>query len=69
MHGKIRDSLVVLSHLEDGCSLNLPSLCEKTSFDERTVKSHIKYLQKSGLIFDNGIVIRMQVQKLTMSQF
>ena len=69
MHGKIRDSLVVLSHLEDGCSLDLPMLCEKTSFDERTVKSHIKYLQKSGLIFDNGLVVRFMVQKLPLSQF
>ena len=69
MHGKIRESLVVLSHLEDGCLLNISTLCEKTAFDERTVKGHIKYLQKSGLIFDTGLVIKLQVQKLHLSQF
>lgn len=69
MHERYRESLIVLSHLEDGCCPNLTTLCEKTSFDQKKVRSSIKFLQKSGLIFDNGIVVKLMVRKIGSSQF
>jgi len=63
MH-KYRESLLVLSCLEDGNSINFEKICEKTSFSKKQVKHHINFLEKSGLIFDNGLVVKFQVKKV-----
>jgi len=69
MQGKFRESLVVLSHIEDGCSPDMAMLCKKTSFDEKKIRSHIRFLEKSGLVFDNGLVLKLQVKKIPTTQF
>jgi hypothetical protein len=69
MQERYRESLIVLSHLEDGCCPDLNMLCQKTCFDQKRVKSSLKFLQKSGLIFDNGLVVKLQVRKIGSEQF
>ncbi len=60
---------MVLSHLEDGCCPDVSVLCQKTSFNQKKVKSSLKFLEKSGLIFDNGLVVKLMVKKIGTNQF
>jgi predicted transcriptional regulator len=69
MQEKYRESLIVLSHLEDGCCPDLNKLCEKTCFDSKKVRASLKFLKNSGLIFDNGLVVKLMVRKIGASQF